>query len=73
MKATAAVHSTGEPINQPSLQRISQPTGQLKTVTVLDNIHRPVFYLKRDVSETEFCLRRQAEPTQLASIDGRRE
>jgi hypothetical protein len=27
------------------------------TITVLDIIHHPVFYLNYDVSETEFCLR----------------
>jgi hypothetical protein len=29
------------------------------SVTILDIIHRPVFYLKRNVSETGFCLRLQ--------------
>jgi hypothetical protein len=28
-------------------------------------IHRPLFYLKQNVSETEFCLRLQMVPTQL--------
>jgi hypothetical protein len=32
-------------------------------------IHRPVIYLKRNVSETGFCLRLQAKPTQLGPID----
>jgi hypothetical protein len=32
------------------------------TITVLDIIRRPVFYLKHDVSETGFCLRVQVEP-----------
>jgi hypothetical protein len=32
-------------------------------VTVLDIVHRPVFYLKRNVSETGLCLRRQVERT----------
>jgi hypothetical protein len=31
----------------------------------LDIIHRPVFYIKHDVSKTGFCLRLQIEPTQL--------
>jgi hypothetical protein len=35
----------------------------------MDIIHRPVFYLEHDVSETGFCLGRQAECTQLGSID----
>jgi hypothetical protein len=32
-------------------------------------IHRLVFYLKHDVSENEFCLRVQVEPTHFSSID----
>jgi hypothetical protein len=28
-------------------------------------VHRPVFYVKHDVSETWFCHSVQAEPTQL--------
>jgi hypothetical protein len=35
------------------------------TISILDIIHRTVFYLKHDVSETAFCLRIQVEPTQL--------
>jgi hypothetical protein len=31
------------------------------TITILDIVHRPVFYLKQDVSETGFCLRIQVE------------
>jgi hypothetical protein len=27
------------------------------TVTILDIIHRPVFYLNLNISEAEFCLR----------------
>jgi hypothetical protein len=38
------------------------------TITVLVNIHRLVFYLKHDNSETEFCLRLQAEPTHLDPV-----
>jgi hypothetical protein len=34
------------------------------TLTILDIIHRPVFYLKYDVSETGVCPRLQVEPTQ---------
>jgi hypothetical protein len=26
------------------------------TITILDNTHRPVFYLKHDISKTGFCL-----------------
>jgi hypothetical protein len=38
------------------------------TVTNLDIIHRPAFYLKHDVSETGFCLRLPVEPTQLDPV-----
>jgi hypothetical protein len=38
------------------------------TITILGIIHRPVFYLKHDVSETGFCLRLQVEPSQLVSV-----
>jgi hypothetical protein len=42
------------------------------TITILDIIHRPVFYLKHGVSETGFFLRLQVEPTQSvsASVSG---
>jgi hypothetical protein len=43
------------------------------TITILDIIHRLVFYLKYNVSETEFCLRlevvRTVVRTQLGAID----
>jgi hypothetical protein len=39
------------------------------TITILDIIHRPVFYLKNKVSETECCLHFQVEPTQLVSVN----
>jgi hypothetical protein len=39
------------------------------TIKILDIIHRPVFCLKHNISETEFCLRLQVEPTQLCPID----
>jgi hypothetical protein len=32
------------------------------TNTFLDIIHRPVFYLKHNSSETGFCLRPQVKP-----------
>jgi hypothetical protein len=35
----------------------------------VDIIHRPVFYLNHNVSETGFCLRLQVEPTQLGPTD----
>jgi hypothetical protein len=31
----------------------------------LGTVHRPSFYLKRDVSETGFCLSRHVEPSHL--------
>jgi hypothetical protein len=34
------------------------------TLTILDFIHCPFFYLKHSVSETRFCLHLQAEPSQ---------
>jgi hypothetical protein len=39
------------------------------TITILDIIHRPVFYLKHNVSEDGFCSRFQVEATQLGTID----
>jgi hypothetical protein len=41
----------------------------LVTITIQDIIHCPVFYLKHDVSETDFCLHIQVEPTQLVPVD----
>jgi hypothetical protein len=38
------------------------------TITILDFIHCPVFYLKLEDSETGFCLRLQVEPTQMGSV-----
>jgi hypothetical protein len=39
------------------------------TITILDIIHRPVFYFKDNVSETGFSLRLQVEHIQLGLID----
>jgi hypothetical protein len=39
------------------------------TITILDIIHRPVFCLKHNVSETGFCLRLQLQPTQVVPTD----
>jgi hypothetical protein len=39
------------------------------TISILDIIHRPAFYLKHKVLETGFCLRIPVEPTQLGPID----
>jgi hypothetical protein len=39
------------------------------TITILDIIQRPAFYLKHDVSETDFCLRLEAKPTQKDSTE----
>jgi hypothetical protein len=38
------------------------------TITILDIIHRRVFYLKH-VSETGFCLRLQVESIQFGTIE----
>jgi hypothetical protein len=38
------------------------------TTTILDITHRPVFYLKRNVSDTGFCFRLRLEFTQLGPI-----
>jgi hypothetical protein len=38
------------------------------TVTILDIINYPVFYLKHDVSETGFCLCLQVEHTQMGTV-----
>jgi hypothetical protein len=39
------------------------------TITILAYIHRPVSYLKLNVSVTGFCFRLQVEPTQLDPVD----
>jgi hypothetical protein len=39
------------------------------TFKILGIVHRPVFYLKHDVSETEIRLSLQVERTQLGPID----
>jgi hypothetical protein len=39
------------------------------TITILDIVHIPVFYLKHHFTETEFCFRLQVEPTQRNPID----
>jgi hypothetical protein len=44
-------------------------THQFITITILDIIHRPDFYLKHNVSETGFCFSLQIEPTQLDPLD----
>jgi hypothetical protein len=52
--------------------RFTYPTRKVVlnvTVTILDIIHRPVVYLKYDVSEIEFCPRLKVEPSQLCQID----
>jgi hypothetical protein len=38
-------------------------------MSILDIIQCLVYYLKYDVSKTGFCLRLQAEPTQLGPIE----
>jgi hypothetical protein len=39
------------------------------TITILDIIHRPVFSLKYNVSETGFFLRLEVEPSQMGLSD----
>jgi hypothetical protein len=39
--------------------------GDIITITILDIIYRPVFFLKHHVLETGFCLHLQVEPTEL--------
>jgi hypothetical protein len=39
------------------------------TITILDIIHNPVYYLKHKISETGFCLLLQMEPTHLVPVD----
>jgi hypothetical protein len=39
------------------------------TITILDIIHSPAFYLKHEFSETEFCLLFQVEPIQMGQIE----
>jgi hypothetical protein len=38
------------------------------TITILDIIHRRIFYVSHRVSDTGFCLRLQAEPIQLGRL-----
>jgi hypothetical protein len=38
-------------------------------ITIMDVVHRPVFYLKHKISKTGFCLGRQVERTQLGKGD----
>jgi hypothetical protein len=40
------------------------------TVTNLDNIRLSIFYLKNDVSETEFRLYLQVERIQMGQVEG---
>jgi hypothetical protein len=42
-------------------------------ISVLDIIRRPVFYLKHQVSNTEFCLCLQVEPTEMGLLSGQQE
>jgi hypothetical protein len=39
------------------------------SITTLDVMNHPVFYLKQDISEGAFCLRLEAEHTQAGSTD----
>jgi hypothetical protein len=39
------------------------------TIAFLDIIHRPLFYLKHDVSETVFCFLLEVVPNQMSPIE----
>jgi hypothetical protein len=39
------------------------------TITIPEILHRPVFYLKHDISKTGFCLRLQVERIQVGTKD----
>jgi hypothetical protein len=39
------------------------------TIAILDIVHRPVTYLKHDISETGFCVRLQVEASKLGLIE----
>jgi hypothetical protein len=43
------------------------PIASLIVLTII--VHRPVYYLRRNVTETGFCLRLQVKPTQLGPIN----
>jgi hypothetical protein len=61
MKDTQLLHQR----KQDKLQWLQHPSkinGDNITITILDTDHRPVLYLKHDVSETGFCLRRRFSP-----------
>jgi hypothetical protein len=52
--------------NESEGQGLTEPQPYIETavrgrITILDIIHRPVFYLKHSVSETRFCLRLHVE------------
>jgi hypothetical protein len=39
------------------------------TVQILDIVHRPVFYLKHEVSQNGLCLRLRVECIQVGQIE----
>jgi hypothetical protein len=39
------------------------------TITILDIIHRPVFFLEHNILKTWFCLRLQVEAIQVGLIE----
>jgi hypothetical protein len=41
----------------------------LITKAILDNIHHPVCYLERNISETGFSLPLEVEPMQFGPVD----
>jgi hypothetical protein len=48
---------------------VSRNACTILTITITDIVHRLVFYLKHEVSETGFCLRLQEESTKLGPIE----
>jgi hypothetical protein len=68
MFTSTLVESNSGTYKSPSFLQCFHPYHHI-TVTILDVIDDPVFYLKPDVSETGFCLCIQVEPTQLGQID----
>jgi hypothetical protein len=69
-----AVHTVYRTITLWRILRIShvshkgRPLNNPITITILDIIHRPVSYLKYDVSEIGFCFRLQVEPTRIVCL-----
>jgi hypothetical protein len=60
-------------LSVPHRKHITSPlrTQQINDIRIQDIIHRVVFCLEYDVSETEFCPCLQVEPTQLGRSQNR--